>query len=281
MGDVDVSVVTVSFGRVPTVVGKLEALAGQAAAATLEIVLLDNACPDRVGDVVAARAWPFPVRVLRSDVRLAAGEARARATDAAAGRFVWWSDDDVVPHDTALAAHLAAQARRAGVGVGSIRFVTDRRTQRLRAHRPGPAQVTGANTFFPRAAYAAAGRVPAPALGRPYGGEDTVVGVRLRRSGATIFAVPDAWVDHHGPSPEASSDLRKAYDAGYNAAVVAAWAPEVAWALGVHPLQVALKAAVLPVLVPLGPRFAGERAFQRGARAAREDAHRGPGAVAS
>ena len=273
----DVSVITVSSGRVDLVRRKLAALARQTSGPErLELVLVDNACPDRVGDVVEAADCPFDVRVLRSEHRLTAAAARAWAARAARGRWLWWSDDDVVPDDGALAAHLAVQARRPGVTIGAMRFVTPRGTAAWRPRRPGPAHVTGVNTLFPRADHAAV-IDELPALPRPYGGEDTLVGLALQARGLPFTAVPDAWVDHHGPSPAAADDDVKAYDAGYNAAILAAWYPSVAWALGLHPLQVAAKRVVLPLLAWSGPWLAGDLAYLRGARAAaaqRADARR-------
>jgi glycosyltransferase involved in cell wall biosynthesis len=248
---------------------KLAALARQTAGPErLELVLVDNACPDRVGDVVEAVACPFDVRVLRSDRRLTAAAARAWAAREARGRWLWWSDDDVVPDDGAMAAHLAAQARRPGVTIGGVRFVTARGSARWRPRRPGPAHLTGVNSMLPRADHDAI-IAALPELPRPYGGEDTLVGLALQARGVAFSAVADAWVDHHGPSPTAADDDAKAYDAGYNAAVLVAWYPSVAWALGLHPLQVAVKRVALPLLAWTGPWLSGDLAYLRGARDAR------------
>jgi glycosyltransferase involved in cell wall biosynthesis len=265
-GAPDVTVITVSFGRVDLLRRKLAALARQTAGPErLELVLVDNACPDRVGDVAEGTDWPFGVRVLRSDRRLTAAVARAWAAREARGRWLWWSDDDVVPDDTAMAAHLAAQASLPGVTIGGVRFVTERGTTRWRPRRAGPAHLTGVNSMLCRADH---DRVvdALPELPRPYGGEDTLVGLALQAQGVAFSVVPDAWVDHHGPWPTAAGDGAKAYDAGYNAAVLVAWYPDAAWPLGLHPLQVAVKRAVLPLLARAGPSVAGELAYLRGAR---------------
>ena len=242
----ELSVLTPTSGRAGLVLRKLEALAADAERPALEVVLLDNACPDGVGDGVAAHDWPFEVRVLRSRERLAAGPARLEAGRAARGRFVWLSDDDCVPHAGAAAHHLARQTVGRCVGVGSVRFVAaDGRVQSaLPARRPGPAQVTGVNTVVERALWLrVAERLPA--LPRRYGGEDTLLGLALEDAGARIAPVPDAWVDHVGPIPSRSGDPAKGYDAGYNAAVLAAAYPRATWALGVHPWQLRVKRALL------------------------------------
>jgi glycosyltransferase involved in cell wall biosynthesis len=260
-----VSVVTVSFGRVALVRRKLAALARQTAGAErLELVLVDNACPDGVGDAVEADARPFAVRVLRSERRLTAAAGRAWAAREARGRWLWWSDDDVVPADDALAALLAAQGRGAGVTIGGVRYVTEGGTTRWCPRRPGPAQLTGVNTLVPRADVVAV-QGDLPELPRTYGGEDALVGFALRARGLPFRSAPGSWVDHHGPSPAAGGDLAKAYDAGYNAAAICDWYPAAAWTLGLHPLQIAAKRAVVPLLAWTGPRMAGDLAYLRGA----------------
>ena len=277
----DLSVLTPTSGRVGLVLRKLEALAADAERPALEVVLFDNACPDRAGDRIEARAWPFAVRVLRSRERVPAGPARLAAGRAARGRFVWLSDDDCIPHTGAAARHLARQARGACVGVGSVRFVGDdgRPQSTLPARRPGPAQVTGVNTVVERVLWLrVAERLPT--LPRRYGGEDTLLGLALEDAGAVIAPVPDAWVDHVGPIPSRSGDPVKAYDAGFNAAVLAAAYPRAAWALGVHPLQLGAKRLWLaPPFAALVRRSApGLAAFEAAYLAGAVDARAAPAA---
>jgi len=276
--DPQVSVVTVSFGRVDLVRRKLEALARQTTgAAAFEVVLVDNACPDRVGERMAAEAWPFALRVLRSERRLNAADGRAWAAREARGRWLWWSDDDVVPADDALAVHLAVQARRPGVTIGSVRFVGEHGSHAWRPRRAGPVQVTGVNTLLPRdAVLSVAPRLPR--LPRAYGGEDALVGLALRADGVAFADAPGAWVDHLGPLPAREAGAAApAFDAGYNAAVIARLYPSAAWALGTHALSLGLKRVVLArawrgVWSVLAPRrWAFERAYLDGALAARRD----------
>jgi hypothetical protein len=277
-------VLTPASGRVDLVLRKLEALAADAARPALEVVLLDNACPDGVGDRVAARDWPFAVRVLRSRERLPAGPARLAAGRAARGRFVWLSDDDCVPHAGAAALHLARQSAGACVGVGPVRFVAPdgRLLRALPARRPGPAQVTGVNTVVERALWLrVAERLPA--LPRRYGGEDTLLGLALEDAGVPIAPVPNAWVDHVGPIPSEAGDPAKGYDAGYNAAVLAAAYPRATWALGVHPLQLRAKRALLaPPLGALARRTAPElAAFETAYLAGARDGRSAPERLAA
>lgn len=278
-GDPDLSVLTPSSGRADLVLRKLEALAADPERPGLEVVVLDNACPDGVGDRVAARDWPFDVRVLRRRERLPAGPARLAAGRAARGRYVWLSDDDCVPHAGAAARHLARQRAGACVGVGPVRFVADdgRLLRALTVRRPGPAQVTGVNTVVARAAWLdVAARLPE--LPRPYGGEDTLLGLELEDAGTPIAPVPGAWVDHVGPMPSDAGDPAKAYDAGYNAAVLAAAYPRAAWALGVHPWQVGAKRALFaPPLAAVARRAApGLAAFEAAYLAGARDGRTAP-----
>ncbi len=172
------SVVTASSGRVPLVLRKLEALAAQTlGSGALELVLVDNGCPDGVGDAVEARTWPFDVRVLRAERPLSAADARAWASRTARGRWLWWSDDDAVPAADAAERHLAVQRRRPGVTVGSVRFVDPAlpaaRAPRWTARRVGPAQLTGVNTVLVRERFlavadrSAAAAAPVRRRGRP------------------------------------------------------------------------------------------------------------------
>lgn len=257
---------------------KFEALARQTTgAAAFEVVLVDNACPDRVGERLSAETWPFALRVLRSDRRLGAADGRAWAARAARGRWLWWSDDDVVPADDALAVHLAVQARRPGVTIGSVRFVGEHGSRSWRPRRAGPVQVTGVNTLLPRdAVLAVASRLPR--LPRAYGGEDALVGLALREAGIAFADAPDAWVDHLGPLPAREAGAAaQAFDAGYNAAVIARHYPTAAWALGTHAVSLGLKRVALArawrgVWSALAPRrWAFERAYLDGALTARRD----------
>jgi len=274
----EVSVVTPTFGRRALVRRKLEALSRQTTGPQrIEVVLVDNACPEGVGEAVGAEPWPFALRVLRSERRLTAAHARAWAASEARGRWLWWSDDDAVPDDDALAAHLAVQARRPGVTIGSVRFLEGGRVVRWRPRRAGPAQFTGVNALFARAAWARVADRLLP-LPRPYGGEDTVVALALQADGVSFADAPDAWVVHHGPMPAAAGDPLKAADAGFNAAVIAQHYPAAAWPLGVHPLQLAAKRALFAgpwrgVGSGLAPRrWAFERAYLEGALAGRRPA---------
>ena len=270
----ELSVLTVSAGRAELLLRKLSALERlRLEPRRLEFVLVDNACPERVGDAVEQRAWPFTVRVLRTQTRESAARARCRAAAAASAPLVWLSDDDCLPAPEAAARHLARQTGSPGVVIGAVRFVADGGTHTYRPRRVGAAQLSGANTTLPRDAMLRACRSRLE-LPRSYGGEDIALGLQLRDEGLRFIAAPDARVDHLGPNPTSGADPEKGFDAGYNAVVIARRWPDAAWALGVHPFQMALKRLVLAcgvrVWEPQGGGRAGyERAYLEGGAAAR------------
>lgn len=271
----DLSVLSVSTGRAHLLLAKLDALALQRPdPAGLELVLVDNACPERVGDAVERERWPFAVRVVRTARREGAGRARCLAAAAATAPLVWLSDDDCLPQPDAAACHLARQRRRTGVVIGAVRFVDGERARIWRPRRVGPAQLAGANASLPRDAMlrACGARLELP---RAYGGEDIVLGLQLRDQGMPFVAAPEALVDHQGPDPTRGGDPSKGFDAGYNAVVIARRWPAAAWDLGVHPLQLALKRLALGAPETAAwqrqapGRLCYERAYLDGSRSAR------------
>ena len=271
------SVLTVSSGRPDLLLTKLGALAAQSVGqGTLEVVLVDNACPERVGERASARAWPFALHVVRSERREPAGRARCRAAAAAVAPLVWLSDDDCVPAPDAAERHLARQRGGPFVVIGAVRYLAGDGVHAWTPRRVGPLQLTGANATLPLGALQAACADPV-ALPRAYGGEDGALGLQLRRAGLRFVAAPEASVDHHGPDPMHGADASKAFDAGYNAVAIARRWPEAVWSLGVHPLQLALKRLALAasegrawrLLAPGRARY--ERAYLDGSLAARRD----------
>ncbi len=269
------SVLTVSSGRAGLLLAKLEALTRQSVdPATLEVVLVDNACPERVGERAAATAWPFALRVVRLERRARAQAARCRAAQAATAALVWLSDDDCVPAPDAAEQHLARQRRGPCVTIGGVRYLAGDAAHAWRPRRVGPLQLTGANATLPRDAMRTACADPTP-LPRPYGGEDGALGYQLRSAGLRFVAVPEASVDHLGPDPTHGADPSKGFDAGYNAVAIAQRWPEATWSLGLHPLQIALKRLWLGAPRRVTGRFLDpgraryERAYLDGSLAAR------------
>lgn len=241
-----VSLITPSHARTELLLAKLASLAEQRVdLAEVEAVVVDNACPQRVGDAASAKAaaegWPFRLRVLRSEVQLPAAEARAWAAQEASQALLWWSDDDLLLDPHALAAHWERQSRGWCATIGSTRFEFGAHRSEYRPAFVGPAHLTGANSMLPRAAYlGVAARLPA--LPKAYGGEEAMVGWALRRAGVPFAAVPTSWTTHLGSLPaNLSGDGVRAREAGFNAVAIAAFFPESAWAHGVHPILLAVK----------------------------------------
>ena len=284
-GPVDprVSLITPSHGRREFMLQKLASLAAQRASLRhVEVVLVDNGCPQQVASAVEAKAlaegWPFAIKVLRSAQQLPAAEARTWAAREAAQPLLWWSDDDVVFDRDALSGHWARQCPGGCVTIGSTRFEFDNHRSEFRPGFIGPAQLTGANSMLPRSALlAAVDRLPM--LPQAYGGEEALVGWALKRQGVVFRAAPDSWATHLGSLPaNLSGDEVRAAQAGFNAVAIAVWFPESAWAHGVHPWLLHLKGLLqrrpLRQLMQRSPRGRFELAYWRGARAARR-----PGAL--
>ncbi len=104
-----------------------------------------------------------------------------------------------------------------------------------------------------------------------YGGEDPELGWRLKQLGARFRLLKGATVEHWDEQYLENLES-KARSAG--AAHVKVWrkheAPQVAWALGVHPTSLALKRVLFgPWAAPFmgADRYLWERAYAEGARA--------------
>jgi GT2 family glycosyltransferase len=104
-----------------------------------------------------------------------------------------------------------------------------------------------------------------------YGGEDPELGWRLKQLGARFRLLKGATVEHWDEQYLENLES-KARSAG--AAHVKVWrkheAPQVAWALGVHPASLALKRVLFgPWAAPFmgADRYLWERAYAEGARA--------------
>jgi GT2 family glycosyltransferase len=111
-----------------------------------------------------------------------------------------------------------------------------------------------------------------------YGGEDVDLAYRLQRAGARFVSLPNAVAEHW--DERYLDDLEaKAHAAG--AAHVRVWRKHgdasIAWALGIHPVVLALKGLVLNRLVAsyvTHPTFRYERAYLAAALAARREEER-------
>lgn len=279
---VAVTVVTVTHDREELLLRKAQSLMGQTLPAErFEWRVLANA------DAAAAAALrrlptPFDKVVLESDENLPIGAARNRAAEGGHGSILLMSDDDCLPSEGCLAAHVEAHRGSATtVVVGPLRLPEELRSGRQRepferAFGLGRAALwihaTGANTSIPRRAFEAVGGYDESFV--EYGGEDPDLALRLRESGARFRFARRAWAYHAGRT--LGQDPKRAYLAGRAQYRVYRnnGGLDVGLLLGVHPILLTLKRWVLGSGLRrlLSPELAQyESAYLEGALAARAE----------
>jgi glycosyltransferase involved in cell wall biosynthesis len=201
-----------------------------------EMVVVDNGSSDATAEVVRSFVDRLPVRVVREEVA-GLSNARNRGVAEARGRYICWTDDDVLIDEGWLAAYAAAFERHpeAAVFGGRIMPVLEAPTPVWFARLAGEWPLTtllamrdfgdvialdfddgvapwGAN-FAVRAAEQRRVRYE-PALGvSPHHrrvGEEAEVIYRILKSGAAGWWVPDAVVRHIIPVQRQT--LRYVYD---------------------------------------------------------------------
>ncbi|MFO7544465.1 MAG: glycosyltransferase [Trueperaceae bacterium] len=268
---IEISVLTVTFGRSSALSQKLDSLARQTLdPARFELILCVNDDPDTWQAVQEARP-PYRLTTFAMTPRRAAAAARNACAGRARGQLLYLSDDDAVLEPDTLERHVSAHRglNRPALVVGGIDFVGGAETIRKRPERVHYWNANGVNTSLPRAAFERVGGFPEWLTG--YGFEDVVLGYELNRAGLEAVALPDAVVRHLGPDPMRGADLDKARQAGRSAMVVARRIPELAYRVGAHPLLMAFKRILLasPLRGLWGGAAAYEAAFLEGALEAR------------
>lgn len=249
----DVSVITVTRGRVPLLLRKRDHLEAQSLPPErFEWRVLANGDPD-AAEALRSESTSFETTVLESRENLPIAAARNRAAQRARGRLLLMSDDDCLPGPECLRAHVSAHdAHRASVVVGPLRLPDELRAGRRRepferAARLGNRALwinaTGANTSLPREAFDAVGGYDESFVA--YGGEDPELALRLRRAGLRFRFEPAAWAYHVGRI--LGGDVERAYLAGRAHRIVfeRSRSLEVGLLLGVHPWLVPFKRALL------------------------------------
>jgi GT2 family glycosyltransferase len=256
------SVIVPTHDRRPALERKLRALEPDAEA--FEVVVVADGCSDDTHDFLTEYAPPYPLRWVRSDGRGAA-HARNRGAALATAPVLVFSDDDVVGRSGWLAGNVRAHREPGVVGLSPLVRPAHLTSGATRGTRVGWWACGGGSISLRRELFHAVGGYD-ESFSR-YGGEDPELGYRLWRAGARFealgHAVAEHWDEHHEREFE-----RKAQDAAH--AHVRVWQrhgdDRIAWALGVHPLAVAVKRAVLAVAPAGVGRW--ERAYLQGVREA-------------
>jgi hypothetical protein len=274
------SVITASRDRHDLLRRKAQALAAQSlpASAFEWCVWLNEPQEEveRVRALLQGLRLPFAFDVGGGEAH-PAGRARNLAARAARGDVLLLSDDDCLPDERALEAHLALHRSRANVaGIGPLRLPQHLRKgkrtepfERIVAVGRGASWInfTGANSSLAARAFWSSGGYDPEWDG--YGGEDPELALRLRREGIRFRRVPGGGAVHEG---RVWDDAAKAYSAGRAHWRVFERHGSGAWALGVHPWQLAVKRLVFrgPWSSGFDPEvLAYERAYAQGAREAR------------
>lgn len=237
----EISIITVAYKRPQMLEAKLASLRVQTLAAERFewCVCINGGGADEVDSIqqVLRVDTPFTVKVIVNEENLPVATARNQCVGEASGLVLLLSDDDCLLAPEVLEHHLTAQRAQAAVYVGSILFQGER-LERFEPRRADYGNVNGANTSLPKVAFDAVnGFSELPA----YGGEDILLGYKLKRQGLSFKALPQPSVTHLGANPMRAGDMRKARSAGRNAVIMGRWYPDMRVRLGVHPLLLRVK----------------------------------------
>lgn len=271
----ELSIITVAFKRPQMLEAKLASLRVQTLAPERFewCVCINGGSTDEVESIqrVLQVDTPFTVHVIVNEDNLPIARARNQCVEEVSGSVLLLSDDDCLLAPEVLEHHLTAQQEQEAVYVGSILFQGET-LERFEPRRVDYGNVNGANTSLPKAAFAVVGgfsELPS------YGGEDILLGYKLKQHGFTFRALPQASVTHLGANPMRAGDTDKARSAGRNAVIMAGWYPELRVRLGVHPLLLRVKHWLFmqPLTKPLrslwqrldAPSYDYERAYFVGA----------------
>jgi len=206
---IDATVIIATRDRAELLRDCLSCLGRQTAAGRFDVVVVDNGSTDSTPAVIATAASNAPVRGL-SVPEANRGKARNAGLAAARGGIIVFCDDDTLPPERFVEAHLAAHVSAASgraadsaerVVSGPIINVPDARTL------PAPGPKNFSRAFFCTCNVSAPKRALEQIGGFDerydlYGWEDTDVGVRLREIGLRRSFAWDAYIYHVKP-PEA------------------------------------------------------------------------------
>ena len=267
---IELSVITVTSGRLGLLLRKLETLKVQ----TLEpnrfkLVLCVNG-DDETLAALDEIELPFHLTVIPFSKTTGSAPARNACVEQARADLLYFSDDDALLRPDTLEKHLVFHKNHSSsVAVGGVDWEHEGQVEQMRPRRINYWNLHGINTSLPRKAFEAVGGFPELVTG--YGLEDVLFGYELVKAGCTLVALPEASVRHLGANPMRGLQPEKAHSAGRNAVKIVKRYPELAFRLGVHPLSLNLKRlALTPPLSLLWQAidkssFRYERAYLQGA----------------
>ena len=237
---IQLSVVTVAFNRPVELAKKLSALQQQSLERALfEWIVCINGKNEAIEAVLAQADTALNLKVLRFEENQGVARARNACIRQAQGLITYFSDDDCLPDPDTLNAHIKAQQRHSAVYIGTIRFESPKETECWRPKKVHYWNLNGANSSAPTQLLLSLGGFDERL--RHYGGEDILLGYRLKQSGLPFYVLTGAETIHLGPNPMSAYDLHKAFSAGQNAHRISRYEPKLAWRLGVHPLLLPIK----------------------------------------
>lgn len=267
----ELSVITISRNRCALLLEKLKTLSQQTLDfSRFELVLCLNGTEDDSVARVQALDLPFALKLIIHAENEAIGAARNACVQAAEGRYIYFSDDDVWLEANTLQEHLRFHERNDtnAVAVGNICW-HDLQTGATRFTQPRKInywQMYGISTSMATHLFLQIGGFVDWLVG--YGHEDVLLGYMLQQQGASFHSLASL-VHHQGVDPTRGDNLSKPYQAGANAVRIVRRYPQLAFRLGVHPLSLLLKGlAMLPPLAWLWSyraSFAYEKAYLQGA----------------
>jgi glycosyltransferase involved in cell wall biosynthesis/GT2 family glycosyltransferase len=219
-------VVLVTHNRKDLLRRTLDSIEGQTLAPD-SVVVVDNGSTDGTAELLAERVAtgsPSGLRVLTREGNLPVAEGRNLAVEDATEDLLAFTDDDCRPRPTWLEALVAGM--RDGVDLVQGRTTADpaQPLERLSRTQWTPAEFglyETCNIAYRRTAFAAAGGFDlelaasvAKVLGPRWGdypfGEDTDLGWRVKRSGASSAFAVHAVVDHEVSPPDRALLVRRA-----------------------------------------------------------------------
>lgn len=237
----ELSIITVAFKRPQMLEAKLASLRVQTLAPERFewCVCINGGSADEIESIrqVLQVDTSFTVKVMVNEENVPIAKARNQCVEQASGKVLLLSDDDCLLAPEVLEHHLTAQQAHMAVYVGSILFQGET-FERFEPRRVDYGNVNGANTSVPKTAFDAVhGFDELPG----YGGEDILLGYKLKRQGVVFKALSHASVTHLGANPMRAGDMNKARSAGRNAVIMSRWYPDMRVRLGVHPLLLRVK----------------------------------------